>query len=133
MHRPDPRTRKERSRRMPRHRQINRYRIALLHAERPLQDISDLADLAEEFRVGDRVAFAWFVGFVDDGGFVGVGVGPAVDAVVGGVEAAFGEPDDVAGGEGAGLDGVEGAVPVESFARGLGGRETLLVYGFRNE
>ena len=44
---------------------------------------------------------------------------PSVDTVVGGVEAAFGEPDDVAGGEGAGFDGVEGAVPVQGFAGGL--------------
>ena len=44
---------------------------------------------------------------------------PAIDAVVGRVEAAFGEPDDVSGLEAAGADGVEGAVPVQSFARGL--------------
>ena len=38
---------------------------------------------------------------------------PTIDAVVGRVEAALGEPDDVAVLEGAGADGVEGAIPVK--------------------
>ena len=41
--------------------------------------------------------------------------GPSVYAVVGGVEAALWEPDDVALVEGAGADGLEGAVPVEGL------------------
>ena len=46
---------------------------------------------------------------------VGVLVCPAVDAVVGRVQTAFGEPYNVAVFETAGTDGVEGAVPVEGL------------------
>ena len=45
--------------------------------------------------------------------------GPAVDAVVGGVEASLREPCYIACFESARSDGVEGAIPVQSFPRSL--------------
>jgi len=57
----------------------------------------------------------WFVCFVDDGSFVGRGKGVSVYTVVGGVELAFGEPGDVALGEGTRANGLEGAVPGNGF------------------
>lgn len=41
--------------------------------------------------------------------------GPAVNTVVGCVHVTLGEPSDVAILEGAGADGVEGAIPVEGL------------------
>lgn len=48
-----------------------------------------------------------------------VGKCPPVDAVVRGVEAAFGEPRDVARGESATAHGLKGAVPVQRLVRFL--------------
>ena len=48
-----------------------------------------------------------------------MGVGPSVDAVVRGVETAFGEPDDIPSLEVAGANGLEGTIPIEGLSSDL--------------
>ena len=48
-----------------------------------------------------------------------VSIDPSVDAVVGGVEATFREPDDVPILESTSTDGLEGAIPIEGFPSDL--------------
>jgi len=52
---------------------------------------------------------------------------PAVNAIVRGVEAAFGEPRDVSVLKRARSDSFEGFVPVQSFTRGLVGHMQISV------
>lgn len=61
-----------------------------------------------------------------DGGtnLIGASEGPSVDAVVRGVETAFGEPNDISGLEGAGADGLEITMPIESLSGDLRARRT---------
>lgn len=100
------------------HGQVNGNSVTLLDTHL-LEGPGDLADVAEELRVGDIAATLGLVGLVDDGDAVGVLEGMAVDAVVRGVELALDEPLGVATREGAAVDGLEVAGPGEQLA-GLG-------------
>jgi hypothetical protein len=74
---------------LPSHGQVDADGITLLDTP-ALQDIRDLADFSEQFTVRDLSGFALFVGFVDDGDLVRVGVGMSIDTVVGSVQTTFG-------------------------------------------
>ena len=81
-----------------------------------LEDPGGLGDLAEELAISDATAITGFVGFVNDGDLVGVLESMTVDAVVRGIELALDEPGYIAGGEGAGANGLEVLGPVEELS-----------------
>ena len=115
MHRTDPSTGKECGGSVPGHRKVDGDGVALLDAE-GLEDIRDAADLAEQLAVRDKITFAWFIGFVDDGSLVRVLERPTVDTVVGSVQTTFREPDDVSVLEISGANGVEWSIPMQCFS-----------------
>lgn len=72
--------------------QGERTHIALLYPH-IFEDVGDPADLLEELVVSEFDMGSWLIGLPDDGGLVGVLVGPSVDAVVGGVQTCCGRVD----------------------------------------
>lgn len=69
--------------------------------------------------VADRQSMAKIIKEGFSTNLIWLGVGPPVDAVVGGVEATFGEPDDISGLEGTRTNGLEWAIPMKSFSGNL--------------
>ena len=96
------------------HGKVNSDSVALADAHL-LEGPGSLADLAEEFRVGNIATILGLVGFVDDGDAVGVLESMAIDKVVAGIELALDEPLVVAAFESAAADSLEIAVPREQF------------------
>lgn len=96
------------------HGKVNGDGVTLLDAHL-LEGPGDLADIAEELRVGDVAAIFGLVGLVDDGDAVGVLEGVTIDAVVGSIELTLDEPLVVAGEERAAVDGLEVAGPCEEL------------------
>lgn len=98
------------------------HRVALLDAPR-LEDVCDARDLAQELSIRNVDRLAGLVRLVEDGRLVRVLERPAVDAVVRSIQAALGEPLDVARVEAAGADRLEVPVPVQRlFGRLVRGR-----------
>ena len=94
------------------HRHVDRYAVTLLDAHF-FQDVSELADVAVEFPVGQDATFAVFT-FPDEGGFVAVlALDMAVETGLGNVELATDKPLGV------------GAIPFEDFVPFLAPDEFL--------
>ena len=107
------------------HRQVEADPIAFGDAE-GFEDVGELADLLVELFVGEGSAFALGFAFPDECGFgTAVGIEVAVEAVVGSVDLATGEPSPEGGF--AGEDRIPLLVPVEVLI-GLFGPEAFEVF-----
>jgi hypothetical protein len=115
VHSTDSRASKECNKSLWNHRHVYGDGVTLLNTHL-LQDMCGLAHLAEELAIGHYASVTWLVGLVYDGWLVGVLERVAIDAVVGGVEAALDKPGVVAVSEAAAVDGLEVAVPSEKLA-----------------
>lgn len=73
---------------LPSHRQVDANGVTFLDTP-TLQDIRNLAHLSEQFTICNLPGFTLFVGFVDDGDLVRVGVGVTIDTVVSSVQTTF--------------------------------------------
>lgn len=117
---------------VPGHGEIDRDGVPLFDTK-AFENIGDAGDLAEELCIGDLSTLTRLVGLVDDSGLiyrvrfivqprhkpthlVGVLERPTINTVVGGVEAALGEPSDITGGESTRPDSLERAIPVQGLA-----------------
>jgi hypothetical protein len=94
MHRADAGAGQHGHRRLRDHRHVDADPVALLDAA-GLEHVAELADLCVELAIGDLLIDVGIVALPDQGHLVAAGVQVAVQAVVGHVELAAGEPFDV--------------------------------------
>ena len=97
------------------HGQVDAHGVALLDTLL-LQSPGDTGDFAEQLAIGDDAAIIGLVGFIDNGGLVGVLDSMTINTVVGGIQATTDEPGIVAMFEGADMSGIKVAVKGEMLA-----------------